>query len=246
VIKTGPNAGQPRTDYNFGVAIPKTQATWAQEPWGAGLYNFAAQEFPQAVARRDFSWKITDGDSVELNKNNKRPCDNEGYPGHWVLFFSTGIQPQLWDYLNDKGGKRLADNDDLIKRGYFVQVMAEYTSNEQTQSPGIYANPRAVALVAYGPIIQGGSVDVSKAGFGQAPLPAGASLTPPAAVPAAAPAPAPAPAAPAPAAPAPVTPARDLVPAGPQMTAKAGGVAYADFIAKGWTDDAMRAEGYLG
>jgi hypothetical protein len=29
------------------------------------------------------------------------------------------------------------------------------------------------------------------------------------------------------------------------MPAKAGGVPYADFIATGWTDDAMRAEGYL-
>jgi len=32
---------------------------------------------------------------------------------------------------------------------------------------------------------------------------------------------------------------------GPQMTAKAAGVPYADFIAKGWTDAALRQEGYI-
>jgi len=37
-IKTGPNAGQPRVDYNFGVAIPKTPGCthWSSESVGRG------------------------------------------------------------------------------------------------------------------------------------------------------------------------------------------------------------------
>lgn len=34
-------------------------------------------------------------------------------------------------------------------------------------------------------------------------------------------------------------------PAGPQMTAKAGTMTYQDFIGKGWTDAALRSEGYM-
>jgi len=80
------------------------------------------------------------------------------------------------------------------------------------------------------------------------PAPAAAPAVPPAA-----PAPAAAPAAAAPdfgalggvpavpAAPA----AAPAGPAGPQMTAKAAGVPYESFIAQGWTDDALRRDGYI-
>jgi len=57
---------------------------------------------------------------------------------------------------------------------------------------------------------------------------------------------APAPAAPAPAAEAPAAPAPDFVAnAGKQMTAKANGVTYDAFRAKGWTDEMLIAQGYM-
>src|SRR5437764_11094603 len=87
IYKTGKNKGQPYTQFNFGVAFPKTPGAthWANEPWLQGVWNLGHAAFPQGQAtRRDFSWKIIDGDSTEANKAMKRPCDQEGYPGHWV------------------------------------------------------------------------------------------------------------------------------------------------------------------
>lgn len=40
-------------------------------------------------------------------------------------------------------------------------------------------------------------------------------------------------------------PAAPAAPAVPTMTAKAGGLTYAQFVASGWTEAAMRAEGYI-
>ena len=42
VIKKGPNAGQPRVDYYFAIAIPKGAEThWNQTPWGQIIYGVA-------------------------------------------------------------------------------------------------------------------------------------------------------------------------------------------------------------
>lgn len=277
VIKTGPNAGQPRGVWDFGIAIPKTPgcAHWASEPWGAQIWAFGHQEFPQMAQRPDFSWKIADGDDAIPNKKGNKNCDKEGYPGHWVLYFSNSNAPAIYDA---KGENRITEPD-AVKKGFYVQVMVEYVSNAPSQTAGLYANHRAVALSAYGPIIAGGDVDVSKAGFGQAPLPAGAMTTPPAGVSAGTPPP---PGTPAPpvagtppppaaavsppavvappvqappvvvppvAAPAPpVVPAHDLVaqPAPVRvMLPAAGGAPYEAFIAQGWTDETLRANGYM-
>jgi hypothetical protein len=48
VFKNGPNKGQPRTDYNFGVAFPKTPGAthWANEPWLQAVWNLGHAAFP--------------------------------------------------------------------------------------------------------------------------------------------------------------------------------------------------------
>ena len=109
-----------------------------------------------------------------------------------------------------------------------------------------------VALSAYGPEIVVGA-DASSVGFGQAPLPAGATTTPPAAFTppaqfapvAAAPAPMPTPnpaflQPPVPGAPpvAPVAPARVMLP-------PAQGATYEAMIAAGWTDALLVAHGMM-
>lgn len=180
VVKTGPNAGQPRKDFSFGVAFPKTAGAthWAQEAWLRPLWDLAAAAFPNGETQRpDFAWKITDGDSTIPNKQGRKPCDREGFKGHWVLWFSGGIAPRIY---NADGSQQILEKD-AVKPGYFVQVFGNATDNAPSKSPGLYINHSMVAFAAYGEEIVFGP-DVAAAGFGQGvALPAGASATPSAA-----------------------------------------------------------------
>lgn len=174
----------PRVEYSFGVAFPKTPGCqhWANEPglqglqagkpWLAEIWQYGNQVHPGVAQRPDFSWKIIDGDSTIPNKRNKRPCDNEGYPGHWVIWFSGGFAPQIW---NADGTQQILEPN-AVKRGYYVQVCGNADKNTG-QTPGLYMNYSMVAFSAYGQEIQSGP-DVSQAGFGGAALPAGASTAP--------------------------------------------------------------------
>lgn len=246
-VKTGPNAGKPRVDYSFGVAIPKTPGVthWASEAWGAPIWALAHAAFPGGeCATRDFAWKITDGDSTVPNKRMKKPCDNEGYAGHWVIWYSGSTAPRIFDA---KGTTQLLEKD-AIKPGYFVQVFGNVTDNKPSQSPGLYINHSMVALSAYGPEISFGP-DVSKAGFGQGvALPPGASLAPPAgAIPSTGATPPPPGAAtmvPPPPAPPAAGPAV-IAPPARVMLAPANGATYESLIAAGWTDATLIQHGLM-
>jgi len=87
--------GKPELQCSFGYAIPKAgEAHWNQTAWGKIIYDAGAAAHPTLVASPAFSWKITDGDSPLPNKKGKRPCDQAGYLGHWVLWFSQGWLPK--------------------------------------------------------------------------------------------------------------------------------------------------------
>lgn len=281
VVKTGPNAGQPRVDYFFALAVPKnpgeTHFSQAQSvrpdgtvnDWGAKIWTYGHQAFPQAAGSEDFSWKIIDGDSrkpgkLYKGKPGKAPAENEGWPGHWIIKFSGGFAPKIIQQGKDGRFAEILQKD-FVKPGYFVEVAFEVTANTGA-SPGVYINHKAICFRAYGHEIAFSSFNVDEAGFGQAVLPAGASMTPPAgtipmpSVPTAASVPLPvvlAPVAPAipvipnvgfvqvppPAVPvAPVAP-----PAAPvhQMTALAQGASYEQCIAGGWTDATLVANGLM-
>lgn len=176
IFKSGASKGQPRSEWSFGVAVAKIagQTHWSQHPFFAPIWAYGHQVQPSAAQRPDFSWKITDGDSTIPNKSNKKPCDGEGYKGHWIVWFSGGQAPQVW---NADGSARIMEKD-AVKPGYFIQVFGDVDDNESTDSPGLYFNHRMVALSGYGPEISIGP-DVSAAGFGQGVvLPAGASAAP--------------------------------------------------------------------
>jgi len=172
-VKSGPNAGQPRVDYYVGVAIPKTDPVWVE------LYqkirNFSAQICPAMVNRPDFSWKITDGDSQIPNQNNIKPCDKEGWPGHWILHLSNGFPPTCY---REENGEYVQIDLDEIKTGYYVQVNGTVSSNGSTQSPGIYLNLYKVLLRGYGPEINTGVSAEEAFGGVLSQLPPGASATP--------------------------------------------------------------------
>jgi hypothetical protein len=258
LITTGVDIGKPMMEYSFGIAIPKTPGAthWSQEAWGAPIWAMAHASWPNGEAQRpDFSWKITDGDSTIPNKKGRKPCDQEGYKGHWVIWYSGMLAPRYYTLMGVAEATPLADPE-IIKNGYYVQVYGNCRSNAPSQSPGIYMNHSMVCLVAYGEEIVSGP-DVSAAGFGGAPLPAGASttpvasFTPPVAPPPAAPAPV---ATPAPAAvivpPNPAVmqpPAPPAPPAAPvrQLTEKANGATYEQLIAAGWNDQTLVQHGLM-
>lgn len=246
--------GKPEMQCNIGVAIPKgAEKHWSETAWGAEILKIGAEAHPKVYQSPSFSWKITDGDSTIQNKNGKRPCDQAGYPGNWVLWFSQGWLPKR---CNADGSIELPEGS--IVPGFYVQVFGGVAGNKPVPNgtPGVYLNPIAVALVGEGDRIAT-DVDTKAIGFGAVALPSGARPVQPA-VPgfaqAAAPAPAPAPAAPVAVAPAPafLQPAPSApvapppaAPAGPRMTAKAGQFTYEQMIAAGWTDDTLRANGYM-
>ena len=262
VVKTGPQAGQPRTDYFFAIAIPKgPEPHWNQTDWGAKIWSVGQKSYPNGQANSPtFAWKITDGDSTIPNRAGRKPIEREGFKGHWVLSFSSGYAPKIY---NSNGTAPLLE-EDAVKLGYYIQVAGTCAGNGSTQQPGVYLNHNMVAHAGYGPEIVLGP-DPRSVGFGQAPLPAGASATPvggmsappPAAPPpAAAPAPAavqphpaflqPTAAPPAAAAP-PPPPLPPAAPAAPtrKMLPAAQGASYEQMIGAGWTDDLLIQHGMM-
>ena len=225
-------------------AIKKNgESHWNQTEWGRKLFEIGAKGFPNGQTNNpSFAWKIEDGDSEipKLTKDGKtliKPCDKEGYGGHWVVNFSNGFSP----ILCDEHGKILIMPEDSIKWGDFIQVYASVKENGSAQSPGLYVTHTHVAFMAYGERIST-KIDPTTIAFGGA-LPVGASKTPvnsnfnPSPVAAlhsiltAPPAPVP-------------TPYPSILK--PKiMTALAAGNSYESFIAQNWTDELLIQHGYM-
>lgn len=294
VKKPGPEFGKPTVKFFFSVAIPKSPpgsagvdpstgapvaqsphnhwacTTWGQKIWAAG---FAAWPSGQAQLPK-FAWKIKDGDSNEPNEAGRIPSKSEGFPGHWIVAFSSNYAVKTFDARGQQ-----AVDPKSIKRGHYVEVYGTIVSNEDNGKPGMYINHSHVAHAGFGPEITSGP-DPSSLGFGQGQLPAGATtvpqssmqpptgsaVAPPSTAPAAvappvnAAAPAPAVAAPTAvtphagymnpnvvtvAAPPVAAPAVAAPPVGPVWKPGAPAGGYAAHKAAGWTDDQMRAAGYI-
>lgn len=256
VFKSGPKIGQEgREDYYFALAVPKSvNPHWASDEWGASIWAVGHAFMANAGQRPVFSWKIADGDSTVADDKGRRPCDREGYAGHWILHISSGFATKIFKHREGSNPPVFDPYTipDAIKTGYYVQVQINCDSNGSTTQPGVYLNHNMVCFTAFGAEISLGGADPSSAGFGAAPLPAGATLTPPAnfnpaatpPVPAAAGAVPPPPGAPAtppapplvpslpPPAPAPVAPAGLVQVPGAQYTIE-------QCRASGWTDEQM-------
>jgi hypothetical protein len=231
--------GQPVTSFSFGVALPKTQQDWRLESWGAQILAVGQAAYPGICNTPSFAWKIIDGDSQVPNKKNRKPCDQEGYPGNWVLWFSQSWAPKL---VNANGSQELTEPNAVIA-GYYVQVFGGVKSNAPSPTPGVYLNPIAVALSGYGTPIETSSVDTTAVGFGASPAPAGMSATPVGMMPPVAPV---APVAPiAPAAPNTSFLQPPSAPSAHQMTPAANGVTYEAYVAQGWSEAMLRQHGLM-
>lgn len=188
VAKNGPNKGQPRVDFFFAIAIPKgPEQGWWQTAWGQIIMQVGAAAFPQAYQAAAFSWKVTDGDSAIPNKKGKKPCDNLGYPGHWVINLSSGFAPKVYT----DGGERALPELNAVKPGYWVEVAGTVDGNGSTSQPGVYLNHSMVNFLQADTVIPMGpdatAVGFSKGGgmppgvvpgaapaaFGAAPVPLG-------------------------------------------------------------------------
>jgi hypothetical protein len=180
VIKNGPKTGQPRVEFYIGLAIRKDDPAWPA--LDAAIKAIAAADFGPAVPQSPkFAWKITDGDSAIPNEKGKRPCDREGYPGHWILNFSGGTIPRC--YRRDDLGALHQCEATEIKTGYYIRVAGNVTGNGDGAKPGVYLNHDMVELVAFGPEIAFGP-DANEAFGAPAVAPVGASPMPVAAGPA--------------------------------------------------------------
>lgn len=252
-------AGQPRTSTFVALAIPKGQEQhWNQTEWGSQIYAVGQQGWPNGEYNSpQFAWKITDGDSAVPNKRGRKPCDQEGYHGHWVLNCSTELSVNCFHAGRYSPGQEIRRKEE-IKRGDYVRLVLNIKDNNPSQTPGVYINPTIFELFRAGVEIKSSNAPDPRATLGavHGQLPAGAQIDTSVAAPAQT-----APVNPPGAMPAPnytgtVQPAHDFlkpppappaapVPTGPVMTAKAGGATYDAFIAQGWTDEMMRAQGYL-
>ena len=231
IYAKGRSIGQAYSKYSFGIAIDKNNPEY---PTLYALGQACAQAgFPQGQhLQPTFAWKITDGDSNIPNGAGNIPCEREGYPGHWVIWFSGTSLPRCYDQSN----KPLTDPES-IKKGYFIRIAGSVKDNNNPGTPnnlkpGLYWNYALVQLCGYGTEIVSGvdagtvfKVPVSAAGY----VPAGMSQTPSA------------PVAPAPVAP-PSAPAPDF-PEGPEM-AKDGNTVQS-YIDIGWTREMLVANGQI-
>lgn len=169
--------GEPYTNYWFDIAIPKgKESNWNETAWGKEIYAVAKANFLNGqTERKSFSWKIIDGDSDEIGDKSisgKPPCSFEGFQGSWIMRLKT-----LWDFgIYDRHGKNKLLEDQVINLGDWIQVNLEVSKNTGA-SPGIYLNPKVVSFSGFGDRIIV-SIDPSECGFGEAPLPKGASEVP--------------------------------------------------------------------
>ena len=146
----------PSTSVYVGLAIPKGAEThWNQTEWGAQIYAEALAAWPAGEYQQPtFSWKVTDGDSQIPNKKMKKPCDREGYPGHWIIQASTGLgavkcyNVGKYNPLTD-----LIQQKEMIKPGDYARLVLNVKSNESTQTAGMYINPEIFELYQAGQAI---------------------------------------------------------------------------------------------
>lgn len=240
-IRHGVNAGQPRKEYFFALAVPKASEThWSQTEWGVKIWKAGNDGFPNGAFKSPtFAWKVQDGDSVTPNRAGRRNCDREGYPGNWILHFNSGFASSIY---NEDGTRQIAE-ENAVNLGDYIQVYGNVSDNGSQQQPGIYLNHQMVAFRGYGQRIILG-VDPKSVGFGKAPLPSGATSIPqghtfnP-----------------------PITDLTkeqeaDLIPISPYneildppktkiMLPLAKGIPYEKYIAQGWTDELLIQHGYM-
>ena len=146
--------GTPITDVYFAIAIPKRgEADWKLTAWGQQINAKAIADWPTGEhATGDFSWKITDGDSMTPNKKLKKPCDREGWPGHWIVHCKTQFSVSC-NHVGKLAPEQQIANEKEIKTGDYCAVLVGVKGNGPSESPGVYINPMRYLLTRAGAAI---------------------------------------------------------------------------------------------
>lgn len=169
--------GHPVTKAHCGIAIPKVPGQdWKITQWGQIFVQAANTGYPNGETRSaTFAWKVTDGDSDIPNKKGKKPCDREGYPGHWVVHCTTRLNVRCFHRGKYDPIQQIQRKEE-IKRGDYCRISVSVVDNVPSESPGIYVNPEMFELYQAGVEIVGGdgpsAADVFGTSEGQ--LPSGA------------------------------------------------------------------------
>ena len=188
--KNEAKAGQPRIEFSVGIAIPKSSAaTFHQQ-----LVNLATESLPTLFAGGAepprFSWKRVDGDSQQPNDNGTIPAQKDGYPGHYVYFFTSDTAPKCYKY-GEYSTELLGTG---IKRGDYVMIAGTMKAHNDNNKPGVYLNLEKIAITREGEAIAGAGRTAAQA-FGSvtggAPMQQPTIAAPPTQAPAATPAAAP-------------------------------------------------------
>jgi hypothetical protein len=180
------NDGTPVTQRYIGIAIAKgTETHWNQTEWGAKIYAEAQNPvggYPNGeIGQPSFSWKIVDGDSTVPNKNSKKPCEQEGYKGHWVVMMSTRLTYNCY-HVGRYEPMQAIQNKAEIKRGDYCRVMCTVKGNTKdgkpSKSPGVFISPIMLELSRAGIEIASTFLPPASSVFGvSAPvIPAGAAV----------------------------------------------------------------------
>lgn len=182
------DAGQPKInklgniqqEIFVAVAIPKMpgENEWKQNEWGQYIMQAAQIGWPNGEWQANtFAWKIIDGDSRIPNKKGKLPCDNEGFPGHWIINAKNGFAVDC--YANGNYTQQVMQKE-IFKTGDYVRLVISAKGNAPTKSPGVYVNLIGCELIRAGiPIVSASSLD-AQATFGSAAavMPQGAHVDP--------------------------------------------------------------------
>ena len=174
--------GEPMNSLSIGLAIAKGNEThWNQTAWGAHIHNAAAAAWPNGEYNAPtFAWKITDGDSQVPNKNGNKPCDQDGWAGHWILFMSTMFSIPCY-HVGRYQAHEVIQNKDELKTGDYVRASFNAVGNNvkgPVESPGVYINPVMIELSRAGiQIVSKNAPDATAAFGGSAPeIPANAQI----------------------------------------------------------------------
>jgi len=170
------DAGQPKInklgdtqqEIFVAVAIPKApgETDWKLTQWGQYIMGAAQIGWPNGEWQANtFAWKIIDGDSRIPNKKGKLPCDNEGFPGNWIINAKNGFAVDC--YANGNYAQQVMQKE-IFKTGDYVRLVISAKGNSPSQSPGVYINLVGCELVRAGiPIVSASSLD-AEATFGSA------------------------------------------------------------------------------
>lgn len=177
-------AGEQMHETYVGLALVKSSGVtdWRQEQWGQQIAQKAAQDWPAGEhGAPSFAWKVTDGDSAIPNKKGNKPCDREGYPGHWVINCATTWTVKCYHAGQYDPHQQIQD-ENAIKPGDYCRVAVDVKGNGPSESPGMYLNPIMFELTRAGVeiVLSGDGPDANEV-FGAAPagqLPAGAQVDP--------------------------------------------------------------------